>query len=1011
MIVDDSADDAALIAHAIDAAGVTCTWHRVATSGEYAAALRDREWSAVIYGGALSTFPVTSALKRLRKADLDLPLVVVDRGISEETAADLLRAGVRDVMCRGNLVRLMPVLEREITQAEARSEQRKAATALHKSEKRFRDFADTASDGLWETDAAHRFIYFSKQGQRAFGVARAAVIGRPRWAVVGAAGDEPEWRQHCADLAARRPFRNFRYAAEAASGRTLYFSVNGDPIFDSSGTFTGYRGSATDVTAEITATRGETAARNRLLDAVEALSDGFALFDADDRLVLSNSKFHALPDGIPIEEMGMPYETILRKGILPRFDGSGEQGDGEAWLAWRMDRHRNPQGPIEIKAHTGNWLRVQENRTREGGIVLIRTDVTDLKQAQDHLLQANDRLEQVLESISDGFYALDLDWRFTYLNGAAERMFRRPKEELLGRSHREEYPPARNPMFFAEFQKARETGAMTEFVEYSASLQTWFEVRCYPHAEGVTVYFRDATARRQKSELAKHQQEELRSTLEVNQAIIRNSPDIICTTDGTGLLLTINPACLELLGYPAEELVGRSYNDLIHSDDRARTAAVRASAIGGRLVKDFECRCIRNDGSVIHILWSAAWSKSEQTLFMIGRDLTERLATEERQRQMQKMEVVGNLTGGIAHDFNNLLAVVIGNLDLLHEQLENIPDLLELAEEARRAALRGAELTAGLLAFARKQPLQSRLLDVNEVVGQANKLLGRALGDDFPLSLDLASELWPVQSDFGRIETCLLNLAINARDAMPHGGTVTIETRNVQLDEDYAAANVGVTVGDYVLLSVSDTGEGMSAEVLARAFEPFFTTKEPGKGTGLGLSMVFGFARQSGGSVNIYSEPAKGTCVKLYLPRATGFAEDSSRLALESEIVAANGELILVVEDSQQLRVLVLRQLEGLGYRTIEAADAPAALAILEQRQDIDLVFTDVIMPGELNGAALSREVSLRWPCVKVLLTSGFPNRALDQRENIPEGLTFLTKPYRRTELARAIRKALARET
>jgi PAS domain S-box-containing protein len=370
------ASDTAAIAPAVEANAPACLWSRIATPEQYAASLRDRAWSAVIYGEALTDFSAKSALIQLHQTGLDVPFIIVDDSISEEIASDLLDAGANDVLRHGKLGWLMPVLRREIKPVRARSDRHGAMAALCASEARFHDFAVIASDSLWETDFTHRITYASEQGLRALGLSSGDVIAKTRWAVAGATGEEPEWHQHRADLAARRPFRNFRYAAKFVSGRQRHFSVSGAPIRDGKGVFAGYRGATSEITAEVEAKRAEQAARSQLLDAIEALSDGFALFDADDRLILANSKYSAPPNGIPVKEFDVPYETYLREQILPRFNISNEHENDEAWLAWRLDRHRNPQGPMEIESHSGNWQRVLENRTREGGTVHIRTDIT-----------------------------------------------------------------------------------------------------------------------------------------------------------------------------------------------------------------------------------------------------------------------------------------------------------------------------------------------------------------------------------------------------------------------------------------------------------------------------------------------------------------------------------------------------------------------------------------------------------------------------------------------------------
>jgi signal transduction histidine kinase/ActR/RegA family two-component response regulator len=391
---------------------------------------------------------------------------------------------------------------------------------------------------------------------------------------------------------------------------------------------------------------------------------------------------------------------------------------------------------------------------------------------------------------------------------------------------------------------------------------------------------------------------------------------------------------------------------------------------------------------------------------------TERERAEARLIQAQKMEAIGNLTGGLAHDFNNLLGIIIGNLDLLRGALgvsADAPgDSGELVSEALEAAMRGADLTKRLLAFARRQPLQPEHVEINGLVSGMVRLFSRTLGEMIEISLDLSPNMWPVLVDPAQLEASLANLATNARDAMPAGGKLMIATMNRHLDADYAGQFSDVTPGDYAMVEVSDTGSGMLPDVMARIFEPFFTTKQHGKGTGLGLSMVFGFMKQSGGHINVYSEPGVGTTFRLYLPRATAAVGDVDVRAPVAAAMA-QGETVLAVEDNVALRRVVMRQLRDLGYRVLEADNAAAALALLG-REKVDLLFTDVIMAGEIDGYALAHQVKARWPQVKVVLTSGFPQTKLNGDNDWRDEFQLLSKPYRREDLAKALRDALASE-
>jgi signal transduction histidine kinase len=384
-------------------------------------------------------------------------------------------------------------------------------------------------------------------------------------------------------------------------------------------------------------------------------------------------------------------------------------------------------------------------------------------------------------------------------------------------------------------------------------------------------------------------------------------------------------------------------------------------------------------------------------------EVAERKEAEGRLVQAQKMEAIGNLTGGMAHDFNNLLGVIIGNLDMLHELTKATPQSDQLVTESLDAALRGADLTKRLLAFARRQPLQPRSIDINEHVTAIGNLLKRTLGEQISITLALDAGVWPVMADPAQLEASIMNLATNARDAMQDGGQLTIRTANRTLDEDYAAGHADLRPGDYAMIEISDTGCGIPADRLNRIFEPFFTTKEQGKGTGLGLSMVFGFMKQSGGHINVYSEVGAGTTFRLYLPRtADGAGAEAEEAAAAPR--AGNSETILVVEDNEPLRRIVVRQLVELGYRVLEAKDVRDALAVLSQ-QKIDLLFTDIVMPGGMTGFDLARMTRTHWPEVKLLFTSGFPDMRLASAGDLH--VRLLSKPYRRDELGRTIREAL----
>jgi PAS domain S-box-containing protein len=494
---------------------------------------------------------------------------------------------------------------------------------------------------------------------------------------------------------------------------------------------------------------------------------------------------------------------------------------------------------------------------------------------------------------------------------------------------------------------------------------------------------------------------------------VEQSANLVIVSNVEGTVEYVNPRYLEVMGYGANEVIGRDFSFWINesANDASGQKVLQAIQAGKEWHGEFESQ--RKDGQTVHLTVTVSPIEDDNgriTHFIsIQEDMTRRHEVEEQLRKAQRMEAIGQLTGGMAHDFNNLLSVIIGNLDLLQEEISGQPRAQRLIDAALRASLRGGDLTKHLLAFARRQSLKASTFTMNSMINGMADMLQRTIGEQIQVRMALDETAWPVLADATQVESACLNLTINARDAMPNGGALTIETKNVVLDDIYAAANPMVTPGEYVMLAVSDTGTGIPPEVLERVFEPFFTTKEMGKGTGLGLSMVYGFARQSGGHVKIYSEVGHGTVVRLYLPRSfEGVTVSEQTKAADSAHVAASGT-ILVVEDNADVRTVVVAQLRGLGYSVIEAEDAAAAINFLKAKQPVDLMFTDVVMPGGVTGLDLGKLAGEINPGLKVLYTSGFAEASLRNtaqfaavRDNL------LTKPYRLSELSKKVREILS---
>jgi PAS domain S-box-containing protein len=491
-----------------------------------------------------------------------------------------------------------------------------------------------------------------------------------------------------------------------------------------------------------------------------------------------------------------------------------------------------------------------------------------------------------------------------------------------------------------------------------------------------------------------------------------NSRDLLLVVDAEGVMQSVSPSWTRILGHPYESVIGRRFTEFLHADDVTSAMTAHHHAVEQSDLTAFEDRYLTKSGDVRWLSWHTR--RENALVFAYGRDITEEkaqaaalAAAEDALRQAQKMEAVGQLTGGIAHDFNNLLTGIIGSLDMMQRRAAQgrTADVERYIAAATSSANRAASLIQRLLAFSRRQSLDPKPVDADKLLRGMEELLRRSIGESIALETVRSGGLWRTRCDPHQLESAILNLAINARDAMPIGGRLTIESSNAAIDADYAAKNRQATPGQYVCISVTDTGSGMTPDVISRAFEPFFTTKPIGQGTGLGLSMIYGFARQSEGFVNIYSEPNQGTTVRLYLPRYYGQGEEAEDIdgASGERVNPGDGEVVLVVEDEAAVRALVVDVLADLGYQPLEAMDGLAGLEILRSSRKIDLLVTDVGLPG-LNGRQLADAARVLRPELKVLFVTGYAHNAAVGNGLLEPGMEIITKPFAIDKLAMRVK-------
>lgn len=502
--------------------------------------------------------------------------------------------------------------------------------------------------------------------------------------------------------------------------------------------------------------------------------------------------------------------------------------------------------------------------------------------------------------------------------------------------------------------------------------------------------------------------EELRNANEIRQAVMSSSPLAIWALDREGKVKFWNPAAERIFGFTEAEVIGETL-PIVPEDQREEYASWLEMFLRGEALADVERTRIRKDGTRIEVsIWTAPLRDARGRIsgtIAIDSDITQRRVLEEQFRQSQKLEAVGRLAGGVAHDFNNLLTVIMGYVEMLIMEADDRPDLVDYAQEVQYAAGRASALTAQLLAFSRRQISQPKVLDLNDVVAHSMKLLRRVIGEDVEVATHLDPQLAQIKADPIHIDQVIMNLVVNARDAMGQGGRVTIDTGNVMLDADYAGRHIGVRPGPYVMLAISDTGTGMTEETKRRLFEPFFTTKDPGKGTGLGLSIVYGIVKQNGGEIMVYSELGRGTTFKIYLPAATMPAE----LAVAEE--RANGmrgsETVLVCEDESGIRKLVVAMLSKNGYSVLEAEKPQEAISMLHNQDGaIHLLLTDIVMP-QINGFELARIAREVRPAIHVLYMSGYTDNQVSANWTVDPGTPFLHKPFSASTLAHKVREAL----
>jgi PAS domain S-box-containing protein len=664
------------------------------------------------------------------------------------------------------------------------------------------------------------------------------------------------------------------------------------------------------------------------------------------------------------------------------------------------------------------WIAFRESRARTAELRDAEAKLTLANEALERKVQARTaslketeaRFRTLAESIPGLVYMTDAAGLTTYVNPQSLDFTGLPFEALMGHGWTRTVHPDDLPWCLARWEESVASGRDYE-IEYRLrqhdGVFRWFLDRATPlrdEAGAITAWIgtstdiddRKAAEAAMADENARLEQRAAARAAELDR-IFRLSTDILTVGGFDGKFTAVSPAWAIITGHSAQAALTQPFWTFLHPDDQAATMEAFGKLQAGEHIA-VENRYRRADGTYCWLAWRAVAEPGRGVIYCVARDITAERERAEQLRQSQKMEVVGQLTGGVAHDFNNLLTIILGSLESLIRGATGLdPGILRRAEAAMEAARRAASLTHRLLAFSRRQPLQPQPLDINRLLAGMSDMLHRTLGESYEIEIAGAAGLWRALADANQLENAILNLAVNARDAMPQGGRLVIETRNAWADD--AASRPDVPAGPYVEITVTDTGTGMTAQVRDKIFEPFFTTKPQGHGTGLGLAQVYGFVKQSGGHVSVESEPGAGTAVTLLLPRADGGAEGDVAPAAASLPHQVRGESILIVEDEAGVRGFAAEVLSERGYEVVSAADAAQAISVFETAAPIKMLFTDVVLTGGMNGRQLADQLLARRPDLLVLFTSGYTRDALNQEGRLEEGIAFLPKPFTATAL------------
>ncbi len=1015
LIVEDSKNDALLLLRHLSSAGYNVQSAIVQTPAAMKAALTEREWDVILSDYAMPHFTGLDALSILKESGLDIPFIIISGAIGEDIAVEAMLVGVHDYLMKDNLTRLAPAIEREIQNAASRRARRQAEEALRRSEASLINAQRIAHTGNWDWDIQNNQLFWSEEVYRIFGFTKTQFEGTYEGFLKGIHPEDRQLVQSAVEAALLRvaPY-NIEHRIVRPDGDERIVCEIGEVTFDKSSKLQRFTGTVQDITERKEAERKVKESEENYRIVAESISDVIITIDELRSILFVNPAAEKVLGYKPEELIGNNLAIIIPERFRAAHDAGMRRymQTGERRILWsgvEFPALRRDGREIQIEISFGEY---HENDKRLFTAVI--RDITKRKRAEQLIIESEEKYRNIVETANEGIWLMDATTRTTYVNRQTAEMLGYTVDEIHGRLifdfiFEDDFSALERKIEQIKHGDSERGEARLRRKDGSTIIALYSVISTKNQAGEITGFLLmmfDITERKKADRSLRRAEANYRSLVESSPAIV-----YLAKPFPPFAPIYVSPNITKF-GYKIEEWFDQPdmWLSLIHEEDRERVLRTTEAAMNQGLDTELEYRIISRDGA-IHWLHDKGRFVSDDKGKQIGwqgvmLDITETKSLEEQLKQAQKLESVGRLAGGIAHDFNNMLTAINGYSELTLRALEGDNPLRRNIEEIKKAGERSALLTQQLLAFSRQQVLQPVVIDLNEIVTDTVKMLERMIGEDVQLVIVLKPKTGLVNVDPGQLSQIIMNLAVNARDAMPQGGRLTIETANVLLEPADAKQKVGILPGDYVMLAVCDTGHGIDDKIRQHIFEPFFTTKEFGRGTGLGLATVYGIVKQSGGNIEVDSKAGDGTTFRIYLPR---IAEQSEAAEIKDTLadLPSGTETIFLVEDEDLVRNLSKEILETCGYTIIEARNGLEALEICENGDcKIDLLITDVVMP-QMGGRELAEKLIEKLPNLQILFTSGYTDNAMARHGVIRTSTNFIQKPFTYDTLAHKVRELL----